>query len=61
MKRRLRDERGFMAAESVLLALLFCGICLVVGGILQRAMLGAAQHLNNELAGTASPADSVQR
>ncbi len=46
-----RREAGFAAAESALLALLLCGICIVVGGIVQRAAIAAARNLNNELAG----------
>ncbi|MFO0579270.1 MAG: hypothetical protein U1A78_35155 [Polyangia bacterium] len=45
------DERGFAAAEAVVLALILCGICIVVGGILQRGALQAAKALNTELRG----------
>lgn len=47
----IRDERGFAGAEAALLAVILCGICIVVGGILQRAAVQAAQSLNTELAG----------
>ena len=45
------DERGFAAAEAVVLALILSGICIVVGGILQRGALQAAKALNTELRG----------
>lgn len=48
----LSEERGFAAAESVLLALLLIGISIVTGTILQQAAVKAAQNLNQELAGT---------
>jgi hypothetical protein len=47
----MKDERGFAAAEAVVLALILCGICIVVGGILQRGALQAAKALNTELRG----------
>jgi hypothetical protein len=46
------EERGFAAAEAVLLALLLTSISIVVGAILHQAAVAAAQNLNNELAGT---------
>lgn len=47
-----RDARGFAGAEAALLALILCGICIVVGGILKKAALKAASSLNTELAGS---------
>jgi len=47
-----RDTRGFASAEAALLALVLGGICIVVGGIVQRAALQAATALNTELAGS---------
>ena len=49
------DERGFAAAESVLLALLLISISVTVGAILQQAALGAATNINKELAGSSTP------
>lgn len=46
------DERGFAAAESVLLALLLTGMSVFVGAILQQAAIKAAGNLNRELAGS---------
>ncbi len=61
MKKMLRDERGFLAAEAMMLALLFCGICLVVSSILSQGMLTAARSLNNELAGVSDPGDAARK
>lgn len=47
-----QDTRGFASAEAALLALVLGGICIVVGGIVQRAALQAATSLNTELAGS---------
>jgi len=51
LRRLRRSTSGFAAAEAVMLALIFCGICIVVGGILQRGALKAAKSLNSELSG----------
>lgn len=48
----LSQERGFAAAESVLLALLLIGISIATGTLLQQAAEKAAKNLNQELAGT---------
>jgi len=47
----LSQSRGFAAAEAAILALILCGIAIVVGGILRRGGLTAAKALNAELAG----------
>lgn len=49
------DERGFAAAESVLLALLLTSISVTVGAILHRAAVEAAGNINKELAGSSTP------
>lgn len=47
----LRDHAGFTAAESALLALVLCGICIMVGNIIYPAARQAAKRLNAEIAG----------
>jgi hypothetical protein len=44
--------RGFAAAEAVLLALVLCGMSLMVGKILIPAAKKAACHLHAELSGS---------
>jgi Flp pilus assembly protein TadG len=51
LKRFRKSSRGFAAAEAAILALILCGICIVVGGILRKGGLTAAKALNEELAG----------
>lgn len=45
------DNAGFTAAESALLALVLCGICIMVGNIIYPAAKQAAKRLNAEIAG----------
>lgn len=51
LRRFVRSSHGFAAAEMAILALILCGICIVVGGILRQASVTAAKSLNAELAG----------
>lgn len=48
------DEAGFSAAETALLALVLCAMCIMVANIIGPAAVKAAKTLNRELAGIAS-------
>ena len=51
LRRLYRRDGGFAAAEAAILALILCGTCIVVGGILRQGALKAAKALSAELSG----------